>query len=288
MPALFLRVLAATAALMAVQGVAASIAFAVFGPAPDLPPGSLGWVTLSNLLTAVVLAWLATRSWLAGIRLAAWLAVLLFGVATFNSMVEALFFHVFGRTDFARYVLLGALVAALFSPLLVVVLGRWREAGAPRGRASLPAGASSWTWRLAAADLLYVACYFGAGILIYPFVRDFYEARSLPPRLPIAAFQLLLRGPVFIALILLAVRGLEGVRGGRSVLAGTLLGIVGGVAPLLIPNPYFPDVVRWAHLFEVGISNFIDGAAVAWLLTPPDRPATAAPGSPPAARTSGR
>ena len=37
------------------------------------------------------------------------------------------------------------------------------------------------------------------------------------------------------------------------------------VAPLLIPNPYFPYVVRWAHFCETGSSNFVFAALVAWL-----------------------
>jgi hypothetical protein len=137
---------------------------------------------------------------------------------------------------------------------------------------------SSWG-RLAAADLFYVVCYFGAGTVIFPFVREFYEAHSLPPRLVIAALQLFLRGPIYIALTLLAVRRLDGGRWERAVLAGAVLSIIGGVAPLLIPNPYFPDTVRFAHLFEVGISNFIYGSAVAWLLTSPPRSVAALAGS---------
>jgi len=279
MLSLALRVIAAALLLFVMQGISAAIAFALFGPAPDLPAGSLGWVALSNLLTAAVMSWLVMRSRLSGLRLAAWLAVILFGVATFNSMIEAVFFHVFGATDFARYVVMGALTAIFFSLLLVVVLGRRRATGEAATRPPSAPAVGSWAGRLAAADLFYVVCYFGAGMVIYPFVREFYEARTLPPRLVISAFQLLVRGPIFIGLLLLLVRGIEGGRWERIALAGAVLSIVGGVATLLIPNPYFPDTVRWAHLFEVGVSNFIYGSAVAWLLTPPPRPVGALAGS---------
>jgi hypothetical protein len=32
-----------------------------------------------------------------------------------------------------------------------------------------------------------------------------------------------------------------------------------------MPNPYFPDSVRWVHFFEVTSSNFVFGAIVGWL-----------------------
>jgi hypothetical protein len=278
---LVLRVLAATLAFMVVQGVAASITSALFGAFPPMPPGAAGWVVLSNLLTVAVLAILAVRSRLGGIRLAAWVALLHYGIGSFNSMIEAVFFNVFGTTDLARYLLMGALVAIGFAPLLVVILGRWRKAASAGAVAhvSFPASPSSWAWRLAAADVLYFLCYFGAGIVIFPFVREFYLSRELPSRLMVAAVQLLFRGPVFIAIVLLALRFLDGERWERSVLVGAMLSILGGVAPLLIPNPYIPDSVRWPHFFETGISNFVYGWAAAWLLTPPPRPVAALAGS---------
>jgi hypothetical protein len=41
--------------------------------------------------------------------------------------------------------------------------------------------------------------------------------------------------------------------------------LLSGVAPLLMPNPYFPDSVRFMHLCEVTSSNFIFATIVAWL-----------------------
>jgi hypothetical protein len=262
------RVLAAGLALTVVQAAAAMLVDALLGPSGVvLRPGALGWVALSNLLTAAMLAWLAAWSRLTGMRLAGWLAVVLFGVATFNNLIEAVFFHVFGVAEFARYVLQGALTAAAFGPVLVFIMGRRASAG--RTRVSAAAGPPG-PWRLAAADLLYLACYLGAGTIIYPWVRDFYLGRDQPAQLLVVALQLFFRGPVFIALTLCIVRMIGGGRWERALVAGAALSVVGGVA-LLIPNPYLPDAVRWVHLIEVGVSNFVYGVAAAWLLTPPLR-----------------
>lgn len=46
---------------------------------------------------------------------------------------------------------------------------------------------------------------------------------------------------------------------------GARFAFLSGVAPLIIPNPYFPDAVRWMHFYEVTHSNFVFGSLVAWL-----------------------
>jgi hypothetical protein len=275
------RVLAAGASLVVIQGLAFGVTTAAFGPSGvELPPGSLGWVLLSNLVTAVALTWLARRSTLSGAALVGLLALMLFSISTFNGMIEALFFHVFGPRDFARYVLQGALTALAVSVVVALLRGRARPPGAgPVPSAPGGGAAGARFWRLAGADLLYLACYLGAGTVIYPWVREFYQARDQPAQALVAAVQLFLRGPIYIALMLLLVRTVDGDRRDKAILAGATLSLLGGVAPLLIPNPYFPDTVRWAHFFEVGISNFVYGAAATWLLTPPPRPVAALAGS---------
>lgn len=43
---------------------------------------------------------------------------------------------------------------------------------------------------------------------------------------------------------------------------GLAFTLLSGVAPLVMPNPYFPDAVRWVHFGEVVSSNFVFGALV--------------------------
>lgn len=272
-----LRVLAAVIALTVAQGAAAAVVDGLLGPSGvEMPPGAAGWIVLSNLLTAATLAWLAAWARLGGLRLAAWLGTAYFGISTFNNQLEAVFFHVFGSAELLRYGLHGALTAAAFAFALVVIMGRRWSPGPAR---IVSPARSPGPERFAAADLLYLACYLGAGTIIYPWVRAFYEGRHLPAQTAVAAMQLFCRGPIFIALLLLLVRGIRGERWEKALAAAATFSIVGGLAPLLIPNPYLPDAVRWAHFFEVGVSNFAWGAAAAWLLTPPSRPA-AVPASP--------
>jgi hypothetical protein len=43
---------------------------------------------------------------------------------------------------------------------------------------------------------------------------------------------------------------------------GLTFTILSGVATLILPNPFFPDAVRWAHFCEVTSSNFVFGCVV--------------------------
>lgn len=77
--------------------------------------------------------------------------------------------------------------------------------------------------------------------------------------------QLLVRGPIIVGLCLLLLRLLRLPRVSGALAVGIALALLNGVAPLLIPNPYLPDAVRWAHLFEIASSNFVFGWIVGWL-----------------------
>jgi hypothetical protein len=81
----------------------------------------------------------------------------------------------------------------------------------------------------------------------------------------IVGLQLLVRGPLFILLCLLLTRMLGRPRLRGAFVVGILFTVLSGVAPLLMPNPYFPDSARWVHFSEVVSENFIFGAIVAWL-----------------------
>jgi hypothetical protein len=112
-------------------------------------------------------------------------------------------------------------------------------------------------------------------VIAQPAVRDFYSQRQLPSALQVAGLQLLVRGPAFGAVLAL-LSYLLGSDRRRAVLAGAaMMCLVGGAAPLVIPNAFFPDAVRWAHFVEVVSSNLVFGAIAGWLMTPPGSQAPA-------------
>jgi hypothetical protein len=229
--------------------------------------GTLGSGTtiLAALLTALVPAWLATRSRWRGTRLAAGLFALAFGVGSFNNVIEAVLFGVLPRGMIVTALLPSAVLQLLLAGAIAWAMGSTDGVAI----ADSPPGLSwqGWLLRGAAGAMLYVGSYLIAGMLAYPFVRTFYESSaSLPTPGTLIPFQLLVRGPLFVLAGALIIRLTRGSPDAQRLSVGLTLSLLGGVIPLLTPSPFFPDAVRWVHLVEVGGSNLIYGAVLAWLL----------------------
>ena len=233
---------------------------------PEPPAGMLGWLVVSNLLVAGVLAWYARRSAWTGWRLAGALFVIAWSIGTLNSLIEAHFFAIFDRPDVLPAIFLRSLPPALlFTPVMVWLSGRWDVPGAEPAAAP-DRGMVSWVARFAACSVTYLVLYFTAGMIIFPYVQPFYDMRALPAPSTIVLLQLFLRAPIFAAAGLLIVRMAPGTRRDHALMVAVAMSILGGAAPLIIPNSFFPDTVRWVHFVEVVTSNFVFGAVVGWLL----------------------
>lgn len=226
--------------------------------------GSLPLSLVANLLTAGMLVVLA-RSLEPGVGRFLALFALWGGLQVMN-LVETLFFNVEVGGDglFARLLTFQVLVAIALSALI------HRLAKAPTTGSRLwPAGARSitdWLQAIGGCVLVYVLCYVGAGMTVLPFVQEFYASRDLPG-LPTVILIGGFRGLVFTGLLALLLRRQIGRRKQVYLLSGLAMSVLGGVAPLLPPNPYLPTSVRLAHLVEVGVSNFVFGWVAAFLLT---------------------
>jgi hypothetical protein len=243
--------------LQAIVGMAA-------GPIPiDTPPNVLPWLVVSNTFISGVLIWLARRSSWSGLQLAAALSAIAWGIRDVNSLIEAEFLDFFKQGEFRPLVLQTLLVSTLFAPIVVLLAGRWRRADV--GGATLPKRRlTNWVARIAVCGAVYLACYFVFGLMVLPYVRHFYT--QLPDPIPLFLFQLLIRGPLFAVLGLIVASAVPGSRRAHALMVGVALSVIGGVAPLIVPNSYFPDEVRWAHFVEVVAENFVYGAFVGWLL----------------------
>jgi hypothetical protein len=241
--------------------------------------GALALVAVCVLETAV-LAYLVLRSRWTGWWLVATVFLAYFGTTTVMSQIESAIFITRLPAGFLpRLVLMGAIVAALYSPLAVWLLGKGRGSatGEPaRFDSHMPA--SEWAWRLAVIAVVYVILYFTFGYFVAfrsPAVLEYY-GMSDPgsflaqmgtvfrdtPWLP--AFQVL-RAMMWTLIALPVIRMMKG-EWWEAGLAVALLFSVVMNAQLLLPNPYMPEEVRMAHLAETASSNFIFGWAVAWLL----------------------
>ena len=254
---LTLRVAGATLALLALQELW------------NLPrtPAQLGPLILPNLLIVLALALVAASSHQHGWKLSGTLFVLYFGINQLNTLDEALLFHVGLKASQDLGMMASGLITSMvFAPLLVLLLGCWKNKTEEEVKPLVPRSAANWVGRIVLGDLLYVACYFIAGMSAFPFVKNFYATFKLPAPVSILTMEIL-RGLVYVAVGLAVVNGMKGERGKAAFALGLSFPILAGVAPLLLPNPYLPGYVRLAHGFEIGISNLIYGALLGFLLT---------------------
>ncbi len=249
--------------------LALSVVLAVGGAlvVPRVPvgePGSLPLTLVSNALVTLVAAVLAARAISRGWSRVLTLLALVWGIDAVN-LVEGAFFSIA-----IPRVLTGLFAVSFLAVLaLALVLDRVSGPAAP-GPAAWPAGrgAGSWVGRIVLADLLYVVFYLTAGMIVFPFVRHFYEGKPIPGFEVLVPLQVA-RGLAFVGLLLLMASRLALPRAVLAPLAGLTLSVLGGIAPLLVPNPFMPGSVRLPHMIEVGLSNFLFGWLATLILTAP-------------------
>jgi len=251
-----LGVFLATAVIQALCGIVIPI------KGPSIPHIAQ-WAILSTALVTATLTVLALRSDWRGWKLGAAVAVIPMAIATVN-FVEGKVFLTNTNLEWGRIIAVTLLSSALTIPVWTLLFGRRADVQEHYHPVETKS-AGERAWKFAVSDFSYLFLYFAAGTIIFPYVKDFYATQHLPSVGMIIALQLLIRGPVFVVLCLAISRmlGLSRISGALAV--GAIFTLLSGVAPLLIPNPVFPDSVRWVHFAEVTSSNFVFGAIVGWL-----------------------
>lgn len=265
-----LRTLAVFVAVSILEGVAGMIAAIVFPPKPmpNLPQHLAEWLLVTNAITIALLAIIAVRSEWRGWQLGAAIAVIPLTASLVNG-IEGLVFLPNLPIAWPRIFLTAGLTAVFSVPVWMLLFGRRPQAAGEDKRDHFhpiaSKGRGERAWKFVLSDFSYLAFYFIAGSIVFPYVKAFYATMVLPTWSTILTLELLIRGPVFVVVCLLIVRMLDLPRVSGAFATGAIFTVLTGVVPLLMPNPYFPDAVRWAHFCEVTSSNFVFAALVAWL-----------------------
>jgi hypothetical protein len=226
-------------------------------------PHVFAWVLLSDLLVVVAVAVAAKRSDWRGWKLASALVLAPFAINLVNAIEGSVFLKNSG-IDWRSILLHSAVTYVLVLPLWWLAFGRQQMVPilySPQQRRSF----ASIAWRFVVLDFAYLLLYYTAGTIIFPYVRQFYETQILPPQGTIIALQVLLRGPVLLLVCVVLARMIRPQSFAGALVVGLAFTILSGVAPLIIPNPYFPDAVRWVHFGEVTVSNFVFATIVTLL-----------------------
>ena len=262
---------------------AGQISEAVVESAPAPPSGSfMALVLFVMLLQTVALAYPVMRSKWSGWKLALAVFLLYFGTVTFMSQMESLVYlgDKMPNGMLPGLFAMGLFTAAVFSPVVVLVLGKWKAgtaASATSGHRE-PTSAGEWAWKTAVGGLVFLSLYYLFGYFVAwknPLLRDFYGGtdpgsffaqmssivESTPWMLP---FQYL-RSLLWVALAVLVIRMMKG-SWWQVALAVSLLFTVPAIY-LLFPNPMMPDAVRMAHLVETAPYQFLFGWFVVWLFS---------------------
>jgi len=237
---------------------------------------------LVSMINALVLSYPILRSRLYGLKLIGTVILVQFGVETFMTQIETLYFNravQMSMAEFVGIVAAGALRALIFAPLAVLVFGRMKKPVQPEEKKAAMRP-SEWGKRLAALAVFYVIVYFLFGYFvawqwadtrlfysgttaIKPFFTHFWDLfRTDPIILP---FQLL-RGALWTALATVIVRMMKAKRWEASLavalmFAGLLSSGIG-----LFPNPYMPPLVRQSHFFELLSSMLVFGGIAGWVM----------------------
>ncbi len=214
-------------------------------------------VLVGGLATsALAVAALASRG--RGWRLLLALICLAVIVGGLSLLIEAVAFGVLTLEQGGAALLSTTTMGLAWSVLAVVVTGRFL------GKSEPPAPLRITPLRLAGVVAAYIVLYLVAGILAYPHVKTYYADLRLPGLPELLGLQI-----VRSLLIALALAPLLRLRlRWPELVAGLLLAVVGGIAPLAGSSGGMPEAVRLVHTIEVGISNFLFGVVIAWLLKP--------------------
>jgi len=128
---------------------------------------------IPDLLVVLALGLVAASSHQEGWKLSGTLFVLYFGINQLNTLDEALLFKVgLKAPQVFRMMASSFLTALIFCPMLVLILDCWKKTPQEEVGPLVPRPAVNWMVRILLGVLLYVLCYFVAGIIALPFVKD--------------------------------------------------------------------------------------------------------------------
>ncbi len=250
---------------------------------PQIPKNLLSSFLIFSVSVGVVLSYLILRSSWHGWGLVGAICLGMYGISTVAAQIESLvYLSPKLPSGMVRAIFLqGAFSTALFSPLAVLLLGKWRSASkAEPSSAPFRMRVPSALWRLAVIVVAFVFLYMFFGYYVAwqsPAVRQYYGGPAYstfdgvlkanwtyhPWIYPLQALRALL----YVVCLYPLVRMLRVARWETAVAMALFLSIWTTV--LLLPNPMMPPSVAYAHFWETLSFSLVFGALTGLLLSPP-------------------
>ena len=237
-----------------------------------------------TFLVALVSAWIIQRSRWRGLKLIAALTFTFYGLMTVITQIETI---VYLRAKMPPGLIkslfvMGAIVAVLFVPVAVLIMGKIRGPEQPPAERALTL--KTMAARFAILALVYVVLYYLFGYYVAwqnPELRQYYSGttelrsfyqmmRSTATGTPwMLAFQFG-RGLLWALFAYPVVRMLNNRRIETAGIVAALFGVWSFV--LFMPNPLMPPSVAHSHFWETLWSDLLLGAIVGWVLAADARP----------------
>jgi hypothetical protein len=245
---------------------------------------ALAALLIVSLINGAVWTYVILRSRWTGWKLIVTVALVFYGVTTLMPQIETAYFITrLPPGMLPRLFLAGIIIAAVFAPLAVLILGKARaRANETTEDARLNLTLGSWATKLSLIVVAYILIYFTFGYFIawkVEAVRVFYNGtdpgnffvhmanvlRTEPLLFLLQAVRALLWAAIAIPII----KMMKGDWWESGLAVALLFAVMTSL--LLLPNPLMPDEVRMAHLLETATSNFLFGWLVVLILRGTDR-----------------
>ena len=224
-----------------------------------------------SLINAAVWAYVLLRSSWTGWKLILTVFLVFYGANTLMPQIETAYFVTrLPPGMLPRLFLAGLIIAAVFAPLAVLILGKTKHEA---NETHLKILAGGWVGKLALIVIAYIILYFTFGYFIAwrsPAVRAYYgggdpenfiaHIASLLHTEPMLFLLQAVRALLWTAVAAPVMKMMKGAWWESGLAVALLFAVVN--SQLLIPNPLMPPEVRMAHLVETTTSNFIFG----WLI----------------------
>ena len=246
-------------------------------PSPEEAGATLIALFIVSLISAAVWTYVILRSRWSGWKLVLAVFFVFFGVGTVMSQIETAYFVTrLPPGMLPRLFLAGMIIAAVFAPLAVLILGKLRSYPHQPSRLGMPV--STWVWKLSLIVIAYIVIYFTFGYFVAwknPAVRAYYggsdpvnfisHIASVLRNEPMLFLLQAVRALLWTALALPVIKMMKGDWWEAGLAVALLFGVF-MTAPLLLPNTLMPAEVRMAHLVETATSNFLFGWLIVLLL----------------------
>lgn len=203
----------------------------------------------SALLVCTVLCWMTVRSQATGAELVATLGAFYFILVSVNTIPEGVLFDVIkvGQAPMMMVKQMG--IGLVIACCIALLFQRTKVVSTDRSAQSNNLTIVGLLWRLVASAVVFLFCYFAAGMLIYPLVKNYYQGRNMPEPAALIA-MVALRAVVLVAGAWLALRRIPNRRDARLILT-TAFPVIGVFSLMLHNNDIMPPAVRWVHTMEM-------------------------------------